>query len=444
MKRWLFALCLAVPVLLLALPWYVGRQAELAYRNFAAEDGVTLAAFQRGWFASTARLAIDARHPWLGPLAAALGSEGEGTLVLRDHIAHGPLPVAAREPGARWRPALVAVHSEGPAGFGAAFRMLLDGSIAGEAGLKSAAGPLPGLGHLAVDGLRLGYRAPPGGDRVALDLRAAQLVAAGNPAGLAAEDMELSLELARSASGLWSGRAQGRATRLVLGEGERRLDFGGLSFQSDTRREGERFGADLRIHATSLLGPNRRYGPGDVDVSLQALDADAVTRLQDTLARLAARGLAGRELGLALAGALYAEAPRLLRHRPRLALRELTLAAPEGAVKARGDIELASADPRVLGNPYLLRRAVTARLDAAVPVALGERLARLYLAHRPGTPAPDAAEAWLARQVERGALALDESAYRLELRYASERITINGRPWPPETNSSANDAIPER
>lgn len=434
MKRLLLLFIAIAAVLLLGLPGYVGWQTEQRYRELIGTPGapVGLVAFDRGWFHSRATLVVNPAQ-WNWEALQGLPSE-EAALQLTDHIAHGPIPWAAGTDTIAQGPALVVVATRaGGFPLRSEYRLGLDGDLTGTVAWGGGRVPWPGDKAASLDSGSADWRVGGDGQSLKLALVAEGLALDAARYRLESPHLQFELRAARAEPGPWLADANSRLGELRLSDGRGPgFRVRGVAFDLGSGLQDDRFNGRLTVGVDHAAGPNHEYGPGRLELTLERLDADSLARLQATAMRFAG----ATRYDMAMLGAVYAELPRLLAHQPRLALRELFLQAPEGRLSARGQLALDTDDPTVLNNPYLLRQAVGGELHLSAPPALAERLARLYLAHRAGTPPPGEARQWLARQIERGTLERDEGVIRIHVRYASGRLTLNGRPWPAASGSA--------
>lgn len=442
LKRIVLTSLLLLAVIALALPWWIGRDAEARYRAMVSSSTesampfrLRLEAFDRGWLTSRARVSVQPVTAAARRLVALAAPAGADALVLEDRIAHGLLPLPGDGPGPGWRPALAVIHGElrapdAPGGEPVArigYRVGLAGGLS-----MTVTAPGGGGGDFGWRGLRLGADVPAGTGPAVLQVAAERLAVPHALGRLVMTDVAGRIDLDLPADGLPSGTAElkAAAAHLEAVDGDRQVGSAtGLSLQAalDGGEEVTRF--NLHGQLARLGSPRETYGPGELDLSLTGLDTSALRRLAASAARLQGQGLTGRARTAAVAGALLAETPSLLARGPVLSLDRAELATADGPLTAQGRLALETTERVVLNNPYLLQRAVAGHFQLRVPPVAARHAALIHLRRNGllgqwGTPA-----AWLDAQVARGRLARDDGDYRLTLRLADARLTLNGRPW---------------
>jgi len=422
MKRIIIALALLVPALALALPWYVGKRTETRYRELVAGSGASLSLedYRRGWFQSTARLRARVE---LAPLSRRFPAlPASLPLTIADHIAHGPLPLAAE----RFKPALVRgrLRAATPdrdgdtALFTADYALGLDGAV--RAALRVP--PMETSGwHFG--GLDADFEGS--GDTSRVDAHASfrGLRRADGSAPLLGP-MELVGAARRNSDGLWLGTLGASLDRAGNGDA---FSLTELRVGAGADRDGDlaALAATASVKRLRLNGVD--YGPGRAQLAVSGLHAEALARLEGSTARLAGAGISPRNLLAALAGTVLADLPELLARNPEIRLQEARLETPEGAVVAAGRVYLADTNETVLNNPFLLRRALRARLELSAPEGAARRLAAAWL-DRSGANHVAPGD-WLADRVADGRLNLEQNHYVLELHYENGTLTANGRTW---------------
>lgn len=446
LKRILLTCLVLLLAAALALPWWIGRDAESRYRALVAATSegpapfrLRLEQFERGWFTSRARVAVQAATPRADALLDALGP-GSGNLVLTDRIAHGPLPLPGSDSGLAWGPALAAVDGrlrqpgpEGAATLGRfSYRIGLDGgttvTFAAPGGGTADASP-----GRVLDWRDLGFEAsvPAGSGPVTLRMTAAGLAVAQPDGRLVVEDMAWQLDAVLPDEGLPEATTELSAREAVLesASGARRLgSASGLMLRGAFDARGAQANGHLEGQLEHMGSPRETYGPGRFRLAMSDLDSKSLGRLLQSLPRIQSRGLDTRAGAMALAGALLAETPSLLASGPALELEKLEVETPDGPLTARGRLDLASTEPVVLRNPYLLQRAVRGEFELDVPPAAARHAALIHL-RRNGLLDGQTPGSWLSGQVSRGRLTRRDGDYHASVRLDEGRIFVNGHPW---------------
>lgn len=445
----IFLICLVLLVAAaLVPPWWIGRDTEARYRALAASTAgspapfrLRVEAFDRGWFTSRATVSVEAASHRARSFIDALGAPREaGGLVLTDRIAHGLLPAPGPDGELAWRPGLAAVSGRlrAPGSPDSAplarlaYRIGLDGGVV-------MVLDTPGAGIPAGEpGRTIGWRdlhveavIPPSPGPLSLRAGAAELGARHSLGRIILHGIEGRVDALLPESGLPTGSIELGAREAVVADANGPGTMGGagsLALRIAFEGRGKQAGMTVEGSLDDVGSPRQVYGPGDLRLSVQGLDAGSLVRLIDSVTRIQARGVTGRAGTMALAGALLAEANALLAHGPVLELERLELAGPDGPVRATGRLELESTEPVVLNNPYLLQRAVKGTFEITVPPIAARHAALIHL-RRNGLLAAQAPEAWLATQVSRGRLTRDGGDYQASVRLEQGRVLVNGRPW---------------
>lgn len=433
MKNSARIVALLLPIALLALPVWGGRQAytefeeaSAALERAAAGRVVVETTFHRGWLRSTAETRI-----------APLGAADSGALVLEHRIVHGPLPLGELLEG-RWPRALARaiVTSElrlggATADSAALLRSRMQIALDGSTTVDLASPPRADeQGAVVWEGLsgRLASRNADWSEATGRVESASLRVATGE-IELAVEGLALDFESHADALGVPTGRGGLALDRLALkGPGSELLLEGLRVEQSTAAGEAERLRVKTEASLARFVQDGRRHGPGTLALELVNLDVPALRSLQSL------RGDPALEQGVGPDPAQALQAlGRLLARSPALELHELSLRMPDGELRASGRLRVAGDDPRVALSPLLALSAIEGELDAQLPTRLTHRILDAYAASQTegeagAVPAAMRRTRWIQALSARGLLTRDAAGYRVRLGYAGGVLTLNGRP----------------
>jgi hypothetical protein len=404
---------LAVALLLVALPGWLGWRAEKTYRalldEFATTTGATTTVrhYDRGWLHSEAESEIH-----LGTMA----------LVVRLHLDHGPLALDGFAPiMARVRGELHPIESVGAA---AVAPLTLDGAtdlrgatrltIAWPAGrLLFADGTLewlPWRGRIAIE---------PAARRLQMQLEAPGIHFAGEAGGSwRLEAPRLHADLHEGIGGFPLGDISASAARLVYPP-YAVIDGGRVSAAARLNGDGVTLAFGARLQSWNHDAGS--IGPGELALEARRLEPAALLPLLRALPALS------RPAETATAAAMLAPLAALLaRKAPEAEIVTLRLQHASGELTGRGRLRF---DGRRLGANVAAGRLLTA-LGGEAELTLPASLVRAWLApETEGHIADSDLSQHLVEHPFARLLAPVETGYRLTATLKHGQLLINDKPW---------------
>lgn len=497
MKKSLVLIGLLAAALALAAglgPWYTSRVAD---RQIAA---VVAAVNRQGMFEAhyvpTARSWFEQRDTLklvpVDPRFRELQQHGPREIVLRLHVAYGPIPFAAwSRDGISFLPvgAVIDTRIDGLAktlkkagsGYrlrdivtldgGNSFSLHLDpGSMSGRRGahlqwraadlrLDQRGRHLSGNGHSG--GLTITRDAPDashvhiGPARLAIgDLRIVDGQSAGKLTfswdGMQAGDASQSIDIGTLRFAMDTHLAQG----IAVGKGEATLAsltvrppaaaaapafaLKHMTLASETREPHNDYAdSDVRWTVADIAADGQHYAPAELELRLEHQYVPALRGIVQALRELRQDLKTQRDIPPQLAarrmiGVIMPPLQQLLEHRPVLRLTQLRLGTPQGMLRGQGEARL---EPAGGATPSLttLPEDLVAHFALDAPAALAHRLAAYALA-RQGVPADrldSASQQYLDALRSQGLLRMQGTDYVLEVDYRNAALQLNGRTvWP--------------
>lgn len=435
--RYLIAPGGALALLLLGLPWVLGASAQRAYQGLLEEflsalpPGSVLAEdYERGWFRSTAGLAL-ALQPQPG------AGDGEALrLRIESEVEQGPLHWLDFSLPPAWLRIQSRVelpdHPLSPPPLLVTTDLAADGSSLSRFHLDP--GESAGAGYrLRHAGLRgsLRLRHPSGPLGLVLDLPETELISPTGNVGLI-QALRLTLELSASppeqggpggTALLWSARAEtdvqaeGHLDSLGALQGERPLDLH-LTLTTAAARLGDQV-----------------LGPTELTINAQRLDLEAIRETAAALGALSGSALPQAVRGLMGATLLARLLPRLAPTRPRITLDPVRTETPEGVANARLELSMEplAETQRASGRDPTPPANWLAGLRAEGEMDLSEPLARRWLGrsdpHGFATDQGSSAsplDPWLRS----GRVSLREGHILSGFRFGDGLLTLNGQTFP--------------
>lgn len=357
MKRVIVA---AVPILaatLLALPWYLGVQAEAAYRNALTElsaQGMRLVEnrYERGWFRSTALAELEGR-------SATAGAQGGESLRLRiaSRLMHGPWYLDAPRP----MPAAAIVESrvetmvpdmDLPPMLVTA-RVELDGS--GLASLRVPAVEWPaGFGNpgLRMPESRGEMRFGAGLGSVAGEYELPSFeLATETGTVVSVHGLRSESSGSRGVGGLFLGRGSVEIEHIRVRGPDGETSISGLSAELESVPRGALIDFRIDYGADRLTVAGRSYDSARLVLAVSGLPAEGLAQLRRATAdtRIAPMSETQQQpsTGLLLARFL----PLLLARDPRIALERLEVTTPDGKIEANLSLGIRGMTRDVIESP---------------------------------------------------------------------------------------------
>lgn len=253
-------------------------------------------------------------------------------------------------------------------------------------------------------------------------------------------------ELHRSNNGLYLGDATLNLPSLVMmQEHEKILDVQQLSVHSNSDIQQGLFQSLLRTSIDHLFTHGKQYGPVVMDVSITKVDADVLAKINEQANTLPQETDSQRRQMMMT---LLPEVPKLLSKGATLDLKEFSVVAPEGMMKARFVVSMPESDQ---GNPFQFMQNIRGEGQLTITDAflkqiltdvamqtLKQTVSAPMISNAVTETAPDSqqlaaaqADAKLAAMVASGLFVLQGSDYVMVLKLAEGQLSVNGKPFNP-------------
>jgi uncharacterized protein YdgA (DUF945 family) len=380
MRKFLI-LFVVIGAVVLILPGVIGFQMETRYQELLQqmpELGLSVIEedYQRGWFGATAETELRISLP-------EQGGDGDEDIrfTLSSAIAHGPLLSAGVGLGEIDSEVKMDGERLFPAEYPASIKTLiaLDGSGRMQLELPAITlephGERPGADFSGLSG-NLSFDAAFAEAKA--EVRTAGVVIHGTGNSLI-EIGPLTLDSRSWAgpAGLTLGNANFQLQRLLFNNpsagGQVLLTGLGAEMESSDQEQMVGGSATYRLETAQIGGVN--YGPALLQFEFSNFSAPVVARMQQQLEEMNNQNLSGQQQSMVVMSVLADNISQLLKHDPRVALRELRLVTPDGVVEGRVSLQSKGLLWEEIGQPGKLLDKLAADMSLRIP----ERLLRLLL-----------------------------------------------------------------
>lgn len=432
---------------------------ERMYEDMSASGFVRLSVVEvhSGWFSSTSTV----RARLTGPIAdsyeeyqrkANAGSSEPLTVTLRQRIHHGPVSFTA---GGDWRPALAVVDTDvvsfvgeevAPEDFPADIRTRLGlfGGGTTRVDMPEHSGPIDDTeAELSWAGLSGTIAFSEGFGRVNMNFEAPSLTVEDSDARLTVSNATLTSRQREGLEGLGLGEAEFAVEAVRFDPSNERyktvhVDSIKIEVQA---HEGEDRTVDSSMSAgvDEIRVADLTLGPAVYAISLRNLDAATVADLDRQIRELQQKDIPQKQMGMMLGAKLFAALPDLLKKGPVLELTELSVDSENGKAKGSARLTVDTSDPRLLGNPFMIKEALIADARVRIPqrllIALTERTIRREMAtleveysdEEVRQMARERVRQQMAKPMANNVLVLEDGEYRLDLSLKNGVVELNGK-----------------
>lgn len=380
MRRFL-VLFVVLAVVLLAVPGFIGFQAEERYqaliKHFDPRGGLQLTQneYRRGWFGATAKSQFK-----LVRAATAQEQAPKGlSFSLVSEISHGPLTASGF--GLAEIVSRIEIDGESPLveDYTASIKTLVAFDGAGVAYFDLPATELASTdGRRAVNFLGATGRVSfaRGLDQIEIGAQMLGLrVAEGDSRLFEIGRVSLQSSSRRGVAGLMLGGGVFTIERLELkdSESDTRISLHALEVDVESSAQGEMVSAWVRYHLQTINVNGQLYGPAEIKIGMSRLSAKVLGQIRQSMEEINAQGLPQAQRGMAMAMVLFGSGPGLLKGDPRLELERLHVQTPQGEIDGRFTLQSVGLEWTEMAD----MAAVADRLVAEVELRMPEYFYRL-------------------------------------------------------------------
>ncbi|KTC76810.1 YdgA family protein [Legionella brunensis] len=270
--------------------------------------------------------------------------------------------------------------------------------------------------------------------------------------------------LHKTDKGLFLGDASLSFPSFVVMDSDKKLfELGQFDIHSDSDIEDGLFSSHFKTSVEKIITNDKTYGPGNLEVAIRNLDADALARL-NTQAQQVQQGTDAERQRAMLA--MLPELPKLFSKGAEFEITEMNFVMPQGTIEGSLMVSLPKGD---MGNPFELIQKIQGNGKLRVPAVVVKQLVTESIKQKMMSPQtqqndqqqeitqkiqpqsnPDAsaqaaanssdvsqqavtlADKQLATLVQNGVLAQQGTDYVVEVSLNQGQFTINGKPYSPE------------
>ncbi|MBF0803407.1 MULTISPECIES: YdgA family protein [unclassified Neisseria] len=235
-----------------------------------------------------------------------------------------------------------------------------------------------------------------------------------------------------------------------------------LSFDTQTRENGEWIDSEGRFRFETLVYGDTRYGPLDINVTAEHLDAKSLLAVKNKMAELSSKEMNEEQIQSELLKTARDEASGLFTRNPVLNVKNFTFKTPQGTIDVKGRLGFNGLTQADMDNLSAMLDKTHARFDMQVPQKLLEQLAVSQAGNIFSVNPEDLAEGrasledineTLRLMVESTVnsmadgqyLTIDEGNIKTLLELDNGRLKLNGRIFQtaPEPEFTEADMLPE-
>ena len=153
-------------------------------------------------------------------------------------------------------------------------------------------------------------------------------------------------------------------------------DLKNIAIKAGNKVEGKELSSFLSISLDNLNFDGQKYGPGEINLGLNKIDAEAAISMQKQLeaakADAAKQGLPPETAMFIAQQKLMENLPKLLQQGPEIEISKLEVQTPQGKVKGQSKIALNLGGKPVPANPMEMIPMISINTNISVPTALVE------------------------------------------------------------------------
>ncbi|MDO5639422.1 MAG: YdgA family protein [Neisseria sp.] len=235
-----------------------------------------------------------------------------------------------------------------------------------------------------------------------------------------------------------------------------------LQFNTHTRENGEWIDSEGRFQFQNLTYGDQQYGPLDINVAAEHLDAKGLLAIKTKLAELTDKEMSEEQIRAELLQTAKTDAVGLFTQNPVLKVKTFSFKMPQGTVDVKGELRfnnLAAAD---MNDFAAMIRKTQAQFDMNIPQQLLEQLAINQAGNLFSVNPEDLAEgraslddinetlrlmvdSTIQSMQREGYLKLDNGVVATRIELADNTLTLNGKVFEsePEPEFNETDMLPE-
>lgn len=271
--------------------------------------------------------------------------------------------------------------------------------------------------------------------------------------------------LHKTDKGLFLGDASLSFPSFVVMDSDKKLfELGQFDIHSDSDIEDGLFSSHFKTSVEKIVANSQTYGPGNLEVAVRNLDADALARINEQAQQVQQGTDAERQRAML---AMLPELPKLFSKGAEFEVTEMNFVMPQGTVEGNLLVSLPKGE---MGNPFELMQKIQGNGKLKMPAAVVKQLMTESIKQKmmspqaqtdgqtaaattqptqqqsnPDTTAQAAANSsdvsqqavtladkQLATLVQNGVLTQQGTDYVIEVSLNQGQFTINGKPYNPE------------
>lgn len=235
-----------------------------------------------------------------------------------------------------------------------------------------------------------------------------------------------------------------------------------LQFDTHTGEDGKWVNSEGRFQFENLTYGNEQYGPLDINIAAEHLDAKGLLAIKAKLAELANKEMSEEQIRAELLQTAKTDAVSLFTQNPVIKVNTFTFKMPEGTVDVKGELRFNSLTAADMNNFADMIRKTQANFNMSIPQKLLEQLAINQASNLFSVNAEDLAEgkaslddinetlrlmvdSTIQSMQREGYLKLDNGSVQTQIDLAGNQLKLNGKVFEnePEPEFSEADMLPE-
>ncbi|VEJ21278.1 YdgA family protein [Neisseria animaloris] len=235
-----------------------------------------------------------------------------------------------------------------------------------------------------------------------------------------------------------------------------------LRFDTETHENGGWIDSKGRFRFQTLTYGNDRYGPLDIDIAAEHLDAKGLLAIKNKMAELASTEMTEEQIQNELLKTAKTEAAGLFTQNPVLKVKAFNFTMPQGVVDVKGEMRFNGLTQADMNDFGAMVKKTEAKLDMRVPQKLLEELAINQAGSIFSVNPEDAAEgrasiedinetlrlmvdSTVNSMAREQYLTLNDGNIRTLIELNKGRLKLNGKVFEsePEPDFNENDLLPE-